>query len=142
MMFSMGLGLYFNIGFILGLLITTIIIKCKCCSDKRRGKIATYRDGNLFNGLIAVFNTSTLETSVGLVMSLSLFSEGTGFTYACSKVLTIAFGIGFAAWILYTLIFLFVPCPCSRDVKKRLENNAEQLNALYGELDYARHPMI
>jgi uncharacterized membrane protein YciS (DUF1049 family) len=92
--------------------------------------------------VIAVFIESALETSVALVLSYGVFSEGTGFHYTISRVLTVIFSAGFVVAIVFALIFLFVPVPGSMDLKERLENNAERFEVLYGELNYEESRVV
>jgi hypothetical protein len=58
------------------------------------------------------------------------------------RVLTVIFGVLFATWILFSIGFLYVPCPCSRNVKERLENNAERFNVLFGQLKYNENAIV
>jgi hypothetical protein len=39
-------------------------------------------------------------------------------------------------WILFSIGFLFIPCPCSKSLKERFDNHKERLNGLYGELKF------
>ena len=69
LMFSMGLELYFTFGFLILLSVISLVVCLKCCHSIRIDKMKAFKDRNLYNGLIAVFLESTLETSIALSLT-------------------------------------------------------------------------
>jgi len=131
-MFLMGLELYIFLIILVTILVLTPIKRC-CPAHKE--KLQKFQDKYLWNGLAAVFIESTLETGIALTMSYGSFSVGEGYQYTAGRVLTIVIAAFAAIWILFTIVFLFIPCPGNK-VSDRLKTNATRLNILYGSLKY------
>lgn len=81
LMFCMGLELYITIGFVLLILILIAIINTSNwrVSAHRKEKLKAFKDKYLFNGLIAVFIESTLETTIALTLSYYIWNIGDSF---------------------------------------------------------------
>lgn len=75
-------------------------------------------------------------------MAISDFDNGEKIQYRVGRYLTVLFCILGAIWILFCLLFLFVACPCSKEVKQRLSNNETRFASLYGELNYEDNPIV
>ena len=48
--------------------------------------------------------------------------------------MTIFITVGQVIWIIFVIVFFYIPLPNSKDIQVRLKNNAKRLSSLYGDL--------